>query len=35
MTTWYWVGSVYCIVMWIAGPIIMLKGIKELDEESG
>jgi hypothetical protein len=35
MTTWYWIAGTYCIVMWIVGPMIMLKGIKDLDEERG
>jgi type IV secretory pathway TrbD component len=29
MTTWYWIATVYCVVMWLVGPMIMLKGVKE------
>ena len=35
MTTWYWIAGTYCIVMWIVGPMIMLKGVKDLDKERG
>jgi len=28
--TWYWIATVYCVVMWL---VIMLKGVKDLDKD--
>jgi hypothetical protein len=33
MTTWYWIATVYCVVMWLVGPMIMFKGVKDLDKD--
>jgi hypothetical protein len=33
MTTWYWIMTGYCVVMWALCPMIALKGIKDLDKD--
>jgi type IV secretory pathway TrbD component len=35
MTTWYWIAAVYCVVMWMVSPMILLKGVKDMDKDRG
>jgi hypothetical protein len=34
MTTWYWIGASYCVAVWLLAPVIIMKGVKDLDKET-